>query len=76
LLVATGIAMVASVPLALVAPPLAVLTVPLLAPAVVAGAAALFRTKLGGITGDGLGATNIATELAVLLALVSWAGRA
>ncbi len=74
LLVATIIAMLASVPLVIVAPPLAVVSVPLLAPAVVAGAAALFRARLGGITGDGLGATNIATELAVLVALLAWAG--
>jgi adenosylcobinamide-GDP ribazoletransferase len=76
LLVATGVAMTATVPLALVAPPLAVVVVPLLAPGVIAGAATLFRARLGGITGDGLGATNVATELAVLLALVAWAGYA
>jgi adenosylcobinamide-GDP ribazoletransferase len=75
LLVGTVVAMAATTPLALVAPPASVLALPVLVLCVAAGAAALLRAKLGGITGDALGGTNIATELAVLVALLAWVGR-
>lgn len=42
--------------------------------ALVAGAAALYRARLGGITGDALGAANQAVELAWLLAAAALVG--
>lgn len=71
--IATLVALLATLPLAWIAPwtaaALIALTVPLWW-----GAAALFRARIGGVTGDCLGAVNQATELLWLVMLAAIVG--
>jgi adenosylcobinamide-GDP ribazoletransferase len=48
----------------------------LIAIAVSMGAGRLFRRRLGGVTGDALGATTVVVEIAVVATVVAWQGSA